>query len=261
MDVVISAGSTPGEIDPLLKYTKVDCKALIPIAGKPMIKWVTDAFVASSHIDRLIIVGLDQSIGIDFGSKPVIYVPSTGKLVQNYIAGVERALQDTTDSRRILIAACDIPLITTAIVDDHIDKMLATDHEVYYSIVCKATMLAKFPTSKRSYTRLRDGVFCGGNINMISSRVMASESRKLWDKLLERRKNVFQQAALAGYGTLFKLLIGRLTIAAAEQRAEKIMGVKCKAIETPHAEIGMDVDKPFQLDIATAALNIKLGLS
>jgi hypothetical protein len=54
---------------------------------------------------------------------------------------------------------------------------------------------------------------------------------------------------------LFNLLIGRLTIAAAEQRAGKIMGVKCKAIETPHAEIGMDVDKPFQLDIARAALN------
>jgi GTP:adenosylcobinamide-phosphate guanylyltransferase len=254
MDVVISAGSTPGKVDPLLEYTHVERKALIPIVGKPMIKWGTDAFVASHHIDRLIIVGLDQSIGIDFGPKPVVFVPQRGSLVQNYIAGVERALQDTADSKRILIATCDIPLITTSIVDDHIDKMLTTDHDVYYSTVRKATMLEKFPTSKRSYTRLRDGIFCGGNINMISGRVMASESRSMWDQLLERRKNVFQQAALAGYGTLFKLLIGTLTIAAAEQRAEKIIGVKCKAIETPHAEIGMDVDKPFQLDIARVAL-------
>ena len=115
-------------------------------------------------------------------------------------------------------------------------------------------MLAKFPTSKRSYTRLRDGVFCGGNLNMISAKVMSSDSRKMWSDLLERRKNVFQQAALAGYGTLLRLLLGRLTIAAAEQRAEKIIGVKCKAIETPHAEIGMDVDKPFQLDIVKALL-------
>ncbi len=255
MDVVISAGSTPGKVDALLEYTKVERKALIPIGDKPMIKWVTDALIGSHHIDRLIIVGLDQSVGIDFGPKPVVFVPQRGSLMQNYIAGVERALQDTSDKHRILIAACDIPLITTSIVDDHIDQMLVTDHDVYYSIVRNATMLAKFPTSKRSYTRLRDGVFCGGNINMISGRVMSSESRKLWDKLLERRKNVFQQAALAGYGTLFNLLLGRLTIAAAEQRAEKIMDVKCKAIETPHAEIGMDVDKPFQLNIARIALN------
>jgi GTP:adenosylcobinamide-phosphate guanylyltransferase len=255
MDAVLSAGSTPGKVDPLLEYTHVERKALIPIAGKPMIKWVTDALVASHYIDRLIIVGLDESSGIDFGSKPVIFVPQRGSLMQNYIAGVERALQDTADSSRILIATCDIPLITTSIVDDHIDQMLATDDDVYYSIVSKTTMLAKFPTSKRSYTRLRDGIFCGGNLNMISGRVMASESRSIWDQLLERRKNVFKQAALAGYGTLFKLLIGTLTIAAAEKRAGKIMGVKCKALETPHAEIGMDVDKPFQLDIARKMLN------
>ncbi len=256
MDVVLSAGSTPGKIDPLLEDTHIERKALIPIGDKPMIKWVTDALIGSHHIDRLIIVGLDQSTEIDFGSKPVIYVPSTGKLVQNYIAGVERALQDTADSKRILIATCDIPLITTSIVDDHIDQMLATDHDVYYSIVRRAAMLEKFPTSKRSYTHLRDGVFCGGNINMISGRVMASESRRMWDQLLERRKNVFQQAALAGYGTLFRLLIGTLTIAAAEQRAEQIIGVKCRAIETLHAEIGMDVDKPFQLDIVRIALEV-----
>jgi GTP:adenosylcobinamide-phosphate guanylyltransferase len=255
MDVVLSAGSTPGKIDPLLEYTHVERKALIPIGEKPMIKWVTDALIGSHHVDRLIIVGLDQSTKIDFGSKPVIFVPQRGSLMQNYIAGVERALQDTADSRRILIATCDIPFITTAIVDEHIDAILATDDDVYYSIVSKATMLAKFPTSKRSYTRLRDGVFCGGNINMISAKVMSSESRSIWDQLLERRKNVFQQAALAGYGTLLKLLSGRLTIAAAEQRAGKIMGVKCKAIETPYAEIGMDVDKPFQLEIAKVELN------
>lgn len=257
MDVVLSAGSTPGKIDSLLEYAHINNKALIPIGDKPMIKWVTDALVASHYIDRLIVVGLDESAGIDFGSKPVIFVPQRAALMQNYIAGVERALQDTADSRRILIATCDIPLITTAIVDNHIDRMLATDDDLYYSIVRRSTMLEKFPASKRSYTRLRDGVFCGGNLNMMSGKVMGSESRSMWDQLLERRKNVFQQAALAGYGTLIKLLIGTLTIAAAEQRAEKIMGVKCKAIETPHAEIGMDVDKPFQLEIAKAALNTR----
>lgn len=255
MDVVLSAGSTPGKIDPLLEYAHINNKALIPIGDKPMIKWVTDALTGSHHVDRLIIVGLDQSPGIDFGHKPVIFVPARGKLMQNYIAGVERALQDTADSRRILIATCDIPTITTAIVDAHIEQLLATDHDLYYCIVRQSTMLAKFPTSKRSYTRLRDGVFCGGNLNMISAKVMSSDSRKMWGDLLERRKNVFQQAALAGYGTLLRLLFGTLTIAAAEQRAEKIMGVKCKAIETPHAEIGMDVDKPFQLEIAREMLN------
>jgi molybdopterin-guanine dinucleotide biosynthesis protein A len=255
MDVVISAGPTPGKIDPLLAYAQADRKALIPIAGRPMIKWVTDALIGSRYIDRVIVIGLDESCGIDFGSKPVIFLPAQGRLVANYVAGVERALRDTTDRQHILIAACDIPLITTSIVNDHIAAMLQTKHDVYYTIIRKETMLAKFPTSRRSYARIREGIFCGGSLHMISAKVMASDSRTMWNELLERRKNVFRQASLIGLDVLLRLLTGTLTLAAAEKRADKILGVRCKAFVTPHAEIGMDVDKPFQLDIARAMLN------
>jgi hypothetical protein len=46
-----------------------------------------------------------------------------------------------------------------------------------------------------------------------------------------------------------------LSIAAGERRAEKILGLKVRAVISPHAEIGMDVDKPFQLDIVRAELD------
>ncbi len=255
MDVVISAGSTPGKNDLLLQYAGASTKALIPVAYQPMIKWITDAFVGSRYIDRLILVGLDASCGIDFGSKPVLFLPSQGRLVANYVAGVERSLQDTTDRRHVLIAACDIPLITTSMVDDHIAAMLPTNHDVYYTVIRKETMLAKFPTSRRSYTRLREGIFCGGSLHMISSRVLDSDTRKLWNDVLEARKNVFRQAALVGFDMLLRLITGTLTLAAAEKRADKVLGVRCTALITPHAEIGMDVDKPFQLDIVRAMLN------
>ena len=254
MDAVISAGATPGKIDPLLRYAGAARKALIPIGGRPMIKCVTDALSGSRYVDRLIVVGLDETCGVDFGPKPVIFVPQVGGLIANYTAGVERALQDTADRDHVLIAACDVPLITPAIVDDHLAGMLRTDHDVYYSIIRKETMLAKFPDSRRSYARLRDGVFCGGSLSLISARVMDSRSRGLWDELLNRRKNVFRQASLIGLDVLLRLITGTLTLAAAEARADRIIGVKCRAYVTEHAEIGMDVDKPFQLDIAREAI-------
>ena len=257
MDVVISAGSTPDKIDPLLEYAQADRKALIPIAGQPMIKWVTDALIGSRYIDRVIVIGLDESCGIDFGSKPVIFIPAQGRLIANYVAGVERALQDTADRQHILIGACDIPLITAAIVDEHIAGMLQSDHDVYYSIIRKETMLTKFPASRRSYARIREGIFCGGSLHMISGRVMDSDTRQLWHALLEARKNVFRQASLVGFDVLLRLITGTLSLAAAEQRADQILGVRCRAFVTPHAEIGMDVDKAFQLEIARAALNDK----
>jgi hypothetical protein len=253
MDAIVAAGHMPGKIDALLKYAGAENKALIPIAGKPMIKWVTDALAGSRYVERLVIVGLDETCGVDFGPKPVAFVPDQGRLLKNLLAGARRVLQDTTDRDRILVCACDMPLITTEIVDDHIAAMLATQHDLYYTIVDRATMLARFPTSRRTFTRVRDGVFCGGDLNMASSRAIDTHLG-LWDDLLEARKNPLRQVRRVGLGVLLRFVTGRLSIADGERRAEKILGVKCRVIQTPHAEIGMDVDKPFQLDIARAEL-------
>lgn len=256
MDAIIIAGHTPGKIDALLEYARAENKALIPIAGKPMIKWVSDALAGSRHVERLIIVGLDAACGIDFGPKPVVFVPDQGRLMKNLWAGGRRALQDTTNRDRLIVCSCDIPLITTPIVDDHIAAMLATEHDLYYTIVDRATMLARFPTSRRTYTRLRDGVFCGGDLNMASAKVLET-NQSLWDDLLEARKNVLRQVQRVGFGTLLRFITRRLSTADAERRAEKILGLKGRALRTPHAEIGMDVDKPFQLDIVRAELEAR----
>jgi len=253
MDALVIAGHTPGKIDALLEYAGVENKALIPIAGKPMIKWVTDALVGSRHVERLIVVGLDESDGIDFGPKPVVFVPGQGRLMQNLWAGAMRALQDTPDRDHILVSSCDIPLITPSIVDDHVEMMRATQHDLYYTIVDRATMLARFPTSKRTYTHLRGAVLCGGDLNMAGAKVIET-NKELWNDLLEARKSALRQAQRVGLWTLLQLATRTLSISAAERRAEKILGVKARAVRTPHAEIGMDVDKPFQLDIVRAEL-------
>jgi GTP:adenosylcobinamide-phosphate guanylyltransferase len=258
MDALIIAGHTPDKTDALLEYADATNKALIPIAGRPMIKWVTDALVGSNYVDRLCIVGLDESCGIDFGPKPVLFVPDQGRLTKNLWTGAARVLQDTRNRNRILVCACDIPLITTPIVNDHIAAMLSTTHDIYYTIVDRATMLARFPTSRRSYTHLPDGVFCGGDLNMAGSKAVET-NKELWDDLLEARKSALRQAWRVGFWTLLRLATRTLSIAAAERRAEKILGLKVRAVRTPHAEIGMDVDKPFQLDIVRAELEKKMG--
>jgi molybdopterin-guanine dinucleotide biosynthesis protein A len=256
MDAIVSAGHTPGKMDALLEYAGAHNKALISIAGKPMIQWVTDALAGSRHVERLVIVGLDESCGIDFGPKPVVFVPDQGRLMKNLWAAGQRVLRDTTNRHRILVCACDIPLITTAIVDDHIEAMLATEDDIYYTIVDRATMLARFPTSRRTYTRLRDGVFCGGDLNMASGKLLES-NQALWDDLLEARKSALRQVQRVGLGTLLRFVTRRLSIADGVRRAEQILGLKARVVRTPHAEIGMDVDKPFQLDIVREELERK----
>jgi hypothetical protein len=60
-----------------------------------------------------------------------------------------------------------------------------------------------------------------------------------------------------GLWPFFKLAIRRLSLADAERRAGKVLNLRGRAIPFPHAEVGMDVDKPFQLDIARAELEAR----
>ena len=62
MDAVILAGSVPRQEDPLYLYTQGQAKAMIEIAGKPMIQWVLDALGGVNDIDYVLVVGLTRSV-------------------------------------------------------------------------------------------------------------------------------------------------------------------------------------------------------
>jgi hypothetical protein len=62
---------------------------------------------------------------------------------------------------------------------------------------------------------------------------------------------------LLGYGNLILLLSRQLTIDGAVKRVTKRMDITGRAVFSPYAEIGMDVDKPFQLEIVRADLMSK----
>jgi hypothetical protein len=63
------------------------------------------------------------------------------------------------------------------------------------------------------------------------------------------RKNPIRQASLIGLDTVLLLLLKQLTIQEAVRRIGKRLEIRGRALDCPYAEIGMDVDKPFQLEI------------
>ena len=58
MDAILTAGGIPQPEDPLYTYTNGDSKALLDMAGKPMIQWVLDALSDAKHVDNVIVIGL-----------------------------------------------------------------------------------------------------------------------------------------------------------------------------------------------------------
>ena len=114
-------------------------------------------------------------------------------------------------------------------------------------------MEARYPGSSRSYVKLKDVEVCGGDVHGL--RLSLAGERELWERLIRARKNIFKQAALIGFDTLFLLLTRSMTIQGAESLVSKRLGVVGKVTIVPYAEMGMDVDKPFQLEIMRKELD------
>jgi len=252
---VVTAGWSPKEDDPLAEYTHDKPKALIPIAGKPMISYVVDALAGSRYIQNIVVVALDPAAEVQF-PVTVEYVPDAGDILGNVEAGLAHVAAHYPNRDATLISSSDVPTITPLIVDAFIEKCFRTDHDLYYSIVERTVMEGRFPESHRSYIHLREGDFAGGDL-ILTRPGMALSQRELWRDLSAARKNALQQARLVGLGLFLKLLIHRLSLSDAEQRICKVLDVRGRAVPFSYPEVGMDVDKPFQLEIVRAELEAR----
>jgi GTP:adenosylcobinamide-phosphate guanylyltransferase len=252
MDAIVMAGGIPQPEDPLYEYTQGDPKALLDIAGKPMIQWVLDAISGSASVERVVLISLPEDASL-VCTKPVIHLPDQGGLLENVRGGIEKVVEINPQAEHVLTISSDIPMVQSEMIDWMVEENSGTNLQLYYTVIPREVMEKRFPESKRSYTRLKDAELCGGDLNMIHSSTVHSNV-DLWDSIIEARKNVFKQAALLGYGNLLLLLSRQLTLAGAVKRVTKKMDITGKAVISPYAELGMDVDKPHQLEIVRTEL-------
>ena len=252
MDAVLTAGGIPKPDEPLYPYTQGKSKALLDIAGKPMIQWVLDALGGSSKINNVIIIGLTADSGVTC-AKPLSYLPNQGGMLANIVAGVDKALELDPKTEHILVVSSDIPAITAPMVDWVVEAASQRDEDIFYNLIPREVMEKRYPGSKRSFTHLKDAVVCGGDMHVVSTETV-TKNQEIWNKLIETRKNVFKQAALIGFDTLFLLLTRLITLDQAMERVRRKLNISGRGILCPYAEVGMDVDKPHQLEMMRADL-------
>jgi GTP:adenosylcobinamide-phosphate guanylyltransferase len=244
---VVTAGWMPSDGHPLAQYCAGGPKALIPIAGKPMIAHVVDALARSRYVEHIVIVALDPQADVEFIS-PVVYLPGPGGPMENTEVGMNYAFATYPGLDAVLVCSSDVPTITAVIVDSFIERCFETDDEVYYSLVEQGVMEARFPEAKRTYIPLRDGRFAGGDVGLVRAGTSFSQ-QEMWERLSRSRKSVLRQVRLFGFRTLLRFVTHRLSIADAERRARRALGIRGRGVPCPYAEVGMDVDKPAQLEI------------
>jgi len=252
MDAIVTAGGIPQPEDPLYTFSNGNAKALIDVAGKPMVQWVLDALGDAKNVDNVIVIGLSPRSGVTC-KKPMHFLSNQGRMLANIVTGVNKALELNKRNKYVLVVSSDIPTIKPEMVDWLIETCMETKDDLYYGVCPKDVMEARFPGSKRTYTHLKDMDVCGADMNITHVR-MATEHLDMWEQLIGSRKSPLRAASIIGFGTLFKLATRQLTLDEAVSRVCQRIGINGRAIVWPYAEPCMDVDKPHQLELLRADL-------
>ncbi len=247
MDAIVIAGGIPLPEEPLYPYTQGHPKAMLDLAGKPMIQWVLDALSESTTIENVVITGLTEKSGITC-KKPLCFIPNQGKMLDNIRAGARKVMEINKQAEHVLIVSSDIPTIKGEMVDWVVNAAMETDEDVYYNVIPREVMEKRFPGSKRTYTHLEGMDVCGGDMNMARASLVAGEAG-IWEQITNARKSPLKQAAMIGYDTLFLLLLRRLTLEKAVEKVARRLKITGRGILCPYAEVGMDIDKPHQLEM------------
>ena len=253
MDIIIPAGGTPKPSHPLYELTQGKPKAILDIAGKPMIQWVLDAVSEVKSVGRVTVVGLDGSIELSCG-KPLTLLPNHGNMIENIRAGLQSILEKNPNAEYVMTVASDIPLVTGEMLDWFIERTKQTRHELYINMVTRQVFEARFPGIKRRAYRVGNlELRAAVDISIVQPKIIL-QTNGAPERLQQARGNTWGQLNFMGFDTLFLLMLRRLDLDTFIKRLSKKHGVDLRTFICPYPEITWDVDEPLHLEIMNREL-------
>lgn len=231
MEAVVLAGGKAD--DPLALRFGVQAKTLVPYRGRPQVEYVLEA-LSQAGLSSILV-----GPAVNLHPAPRLQLPDRGSILEN----LEQALHHIEGSR-LLVATGDMPFLTAEAVRYVLNH--APPAALVYTVVTKQTIEQRFPNMRRTYARLREGHFTGGNL-IVLNKTLFAQALPLAKKAIALRKKPLALAGLIGWSTLLRVLLGWASISELEQRVGHILGVSAKALVVPFAEVGVDLDKEEDL--------------
>lgn len=223
-------------------------KATIKINGREMIMYVIDVLKKLDFIEKIAVVGDERELSFLKDSVDII-INQGDSLSQNILKGA----QVFPEESKLLVLTCDIPMITEEAIRDFAQRAEKLEADFCYPIVKREDNDAKYPGVHRTYVRIKDGTFTGGNIVLVKAGIVKEVINKAED-FLTYRKKPWMLAKIFGLLFVIKFVLGVLTIREVEDKASALFGIKARAVISPYPEIGTDVDKVSDLELAKKVL-------
>ncbi|MCX7883834.1 MAG: nucleotidyltransferase family protein [Caloramator sp.] len=225
------------------KGTNGEPKALLKIKSMYMIEYVIKALRESGSVSKIYVAG-DDILKEKIGHLIDGFIKSTGSIMDN----VRNSIKTIKDfDTPLLLCTSDIPMISGEAVADFVKKCEEKKLDIGYPIIHKSLNDKKYPDVKRTYVKMKDGVYTGGNIVYMNPNVAENCTKKA-ELLIEYRKKPLKMGKVLGFTFLLRLALGILPISDVEEKICSMFQIKGGAIETSYPEIGNDVDKESDID-------------
>ncbi len=243
--VLAGGGGEPG-LEP-----SVPNKGFLIIAGRPLIAHVAGALRSAPAVQRVAVVGPVEFVHAALPAE-VVAVPDDGGGIMANVVSAARVLEARDP---VLVVASDIPLLTSAAVEDFLAACTDAGADFCYAIVPQEVMTRRFPGARKTFVRVTDGTFTGGSVMLFNPAVI-DRVRPFVERIIAARKKPWLLAQAFGWSIVMKLASGRLSIAEMEAKVTELLGITARAIISPHPELALDVDlgKPENLEIVRKAL-------
>ena len=253
---IVLAGQRPGS-DPLAEHFGQDYKALVGIAGQPMLSWVGATLMAREDARRVAIVAQNSATLLDhpqtrwLSDEPKVTTRDCGDSVVDAICGTMLAMPT---GYPFLLTTADNVLLDDAMIGQFVKRAAGADLAV--ALVERRTLEAAYPGNRRTWLPFRGGAYSGANLFWLGSPA-ALEALAVWRRVEQQRKKARAVLGAFGWGLALLIALRRLTLDQAITRAGRKIGIKARAVVLPFAEACIDVDKPSDHAIAETILRTR----
>jgi len=254
VNALILAGSR-GPDDPMAQAAGVSHKALLPVAGVPMLLRVVEALRATSGIRRVYICIEDERVVFRIPALQALHGTGALEIVpaaDSPAASVASALGQIDLSTPLLITTGDHPLLTPAILQ-HFLQSAPEDCDLAVALAPAEVIAAAYPGAIRTFYRLGRRRFSGCNLFLARSPNVARIAA-FWQRMEAHRKRPLRLIWEVGPIAMIKVLLGVMDAEEAFAYLSHKAGAIIRYVELPVAEAAIDVDKPADLELVQRIL-------
>lgn len=247
-DAVIMAGGSG--TDSLAQQEGVSNKAFIDLEGRPLLAYILESLIGAPSVRRVVVVGPPEDLAV-LQDKGLSFtaIPEGGSMLDSAAAGLAEADPDSL----CILSTGDIPLLTPATVENFLETCRPWEADFYYPILTRESCENLFPETRRTYVRLHDGVFTGGNMALIRPSWFRDNRERL-EIFIATRKKPLKLLRTLPPSILIKFILGRLTVPDLERTLSKTLHFRAKAVPCDLVELGTDVDKLSDLQVVRQEL-------